>query len=41
MKNKLSSEREYFKHGKLLYEIYERLLQEDKISVKGQEEYKI
>ena len=38
MKNKLSSEREYFKHGKLLYEIYERLLQEDKISVKVQED---
>lgn len=38
MKNKLSSEREYFKHGKLLYEIYEKLLQEDKISVKGQED---
>ena len=38
MKNKLSSEREYFKHGKLLYEIYEKLFQEDKISVKGQED---
>jgi hypothetical protein len=38
MENKLSNGKEYFKHGKLLYEIYERLLQEDKISLKGQED---
>ena len=38
MKNKLSNEREYFKYGKLLYDLYERLYDEGQIHIKGQED---